>query len=159
MTYDLTNLYFPVWIIAFSNPIWIYKPNSNSLGITDITGTPIFNNSFSKIRTIGDTVLEGYYKNGKYCLYDAIALAEYTSLKASNRYQDRRKLLMSIVARLGDYNTFCDAFTYFCQDPKEVKWAYYDCLQKGYLGVKVMDNFGLYLYGSEDKHNFLMVPK
>lgn len=138
MSYNLSTLYYPSFILAIPNtPIFTYIPN--------ITKVP---KRFSKLETIQDTVLVGYKIDNRLCFYDAISLKDYKKKKFTKIYDERRKLMHTVLASLCSYDLFNDLYYDVVFNPKDVKDFYIEALKSGNKSVIVKSKYSL--WGADD---------
>lgn len=153
--FDLTNIYYPTYVIAIPNSSkLIYIPTKGSLGLRTPSGEETNILRFHKLKSITDTVLEGYIHNNKFCIYDALPIGEFNSGRSKMIYMDRRILLQDILtSRLADFNVFTELYNKFAFTPAEIKTFHAYCLTNGYKGSMVISRFGTYSWGKTNDEN------
>lgn len=162
--FNLTNLYYPSYAIAIPKAISIlYIPTQGSVGLFSQAGEELNILKFTNIKTIQDTVLEGFLTDNKLLFYDALPLVDFKKGKCSLIYEDRLSLLHKVIySYLCSHNLFTEAYYQKVMSPIEIKRFYIDCLTNNYKGAIVKNSVGLYTWGKvndEDSTVLELIPK
>lgn len=168
---DLTHLRYPCYIQPkLDGYRAVYIPDK---GFISRSGKTFRNNNlteyFKSLQNVTDYVLDGeLYIHGiefqnlastvnkegaeikglKFIVYDCIPVEDFNNQKCDLQYEDRLKVLRSIVnSTVSDYTKVLDISTDIVEGPREIKELYKKYLKDSYEGVIIRRVDGKYKFG------------